>query len=254
MKVYELIRELAKCDPNKDVEGSMKNKDNIPESYSVKRVRDSGLLDTVWVEFEPHAYKKQRAVKNSSKTAPEKMTRKQFFYRMVRDNWNEEFQGVARHVCGRMPYYVLADVDIFLEAFSKLSDKEQIYYIEHMAEYEGSFHQLSEPHRHQLSCINEDNYNKSAKYLVTVMFKWHNTEAPSDDHITEQKFISDYYIDSTEDKTVKEIVKNVWKCCSGHYENEPPRKYRNGLEFRYSSWCWCYIAVKSEPLLIETDE
>ena len=53
MKVYELIRELAKCDPNKDVEGIMRNEDNIPDSYRVKCVRDSGCLDTACVEFEP---------------------------------------------------------------------------------------------------------------------------------------------------------------------------------------------------------
>ena len=253
MKVYELIRELAKCDPNKDVEGIMRNEDNIPDDYEIKCVRDSGCLDTACVEFEPFVYKRQRAEKDSSKTVPEKMTRKQFFYRMVKDNWREEFQGVARHVCGEMPYRVLANMGTFLEEFSKLSDKEQVYYIGRMVECEDSFNQLSESHRHQLSYISEDNYNENAKYLVTVMFRWHNTEAPRDDHFTEQNFISDYHVDSVEDKTVKKITNNVWKCCSGHYENEPPKWSGDSFKFRYSSWCWCYITVKSEPLFIETD-
>jgi hypothetical protein len=168
---------------------------------------------------------------------------------MVKDNWREEFQGVARHVCGRMPYRVLADVDMFLDEFSKLSDKEQVYYIGRMVEYEDSFNRLSESHRHQLSCINEANYNENAKYLVTVVFRWHNMEALRDDHFTEQKFISDNHVDSVEDKTVKKIINNVWKCCSGHYENEPPKWFGDSFKFRYSSWCWCYITVKSEPLI-----
>ena len=171
----------------------------------------------------------------------------------MKDNWREEFQGVARHVCGEMPYRVLADMDTFLEEFSKLSDKEQVYYIGRMVEYEDSFYQLSESHRHQLSYINEDNYDKNAKYLVTVKFRWHNTEAPKDDRFTEQKFISDYHVDSVEDKIVKKIINNVWKCCSGHYENEPPRWSGDNFKFRYSSWCWCYITVKSEQLLVESD-
>ena len=253
MKVYELVRELAKCDPNKDVEGIMRNKDNIPESYKVKCVRDSGLLDTALVEFEPFVCKKQRAKKDNSKDTPEKMTRKQLFYQLVKDNWREEFQGVIWHVCEEMPFRVLANADVFLEEFSKLSDKEQVCYIGHMVEYEDSFNRLSESHRHQLSYINEDNYNKNARYLITVVFRWHNTEAPRNDHFTEQNFISSHHIDSVEDKTVKKIIDNVWKCCSGHYENEPPKWSGDSFKFRYSSWCWCYITVRSKPLLIETD-
>jgi len=253
MKVYELIRELAKCDPNKDVEGVMRNEDNIPDSYKIKCVRDSSCLDTAWVEFEPFVYKKQRAEKDNSKDAPEKMTRKQLFYQLVKDNWREEFQGVIWHVCEEMPFRVLANADVFLEEFSRLSDKEQVCYIGHMVEYEDSFYRLSESHRHQLSYINEDNYNKNAKYLVTVVFRWHNTEAPKNDHFTRQNFISSHHIDSVEDKTVKKIIDNVWKCCSGHYENEPPKWSGDSFKFRYSSWCWCYITVRSKPLLIETD-
>lgn len=247
MKVHELICELAKCDPNKEVEGIMRNEDNIPDDYKIKCVRDSYLL-SARIEFEPFK-KKQRTEKDNSNDTPEKITRKQFFYQMIRDNWREEFQGVARQVCGEMPYRVLADVDMFMGEFSKLSDKEQVYYIGRMVEYEDPFNRLSESHRHQLSYINEANYSENAKYLVTVVFRRHDTETPRDDHFTEQKFISDSHIDSVEDKTVKKVINNVWKCCSGHYENEPPHPYGNGLKFRYSSWCWCYITVKSEYLI-----
>ncbi len=59
MKAYELIRELAKCKPNAEIEGMLKI-DGIPESYEIKSVTasDQTITGTGYIVLEPFKFKK----------------------------------------------------------------------------------------------------------------------------------------------------------------------------------------------------
>jgi hypothetical protein len=59
MTAYELIRELAKCEPDAEIEGELKI-DGITHSYEIKSVTASGqtLTGTGYISFEPFKFKK----------------------------------------------------------------------------------------------------------------------------------------------------------------------------------------------------
>jgi hypothetical protein len=59
MTAYELIRELAKCEPDAEIEGDLKI-DGIPESYEIKSVIVSGqtITGTGYIVFEPFKFEK----------------------------------------------------------------------------------------------------------------------------------------------------------------------------------------------------
>lgn len=185
------------------------------------------------------------------------MTNRELIYKMIKDNWREEFRQVAMEVCDSMPFRAFGDVDLFLTEFKKLSCEEQLCVIAKMVERDDIFEgKLKAEHREQLSYINKDNLDKDVKFLVTVTFTWHNPDSDpyTEDGKSERMFVSDYYIDDIEDKTVQKVINTVWKYCARHHENKPPYKNDNFYEFPYDCWCSCRIAVESTPLLIKIGE
>ena len=181
------------------------------------------------------------------------MTRRELIYQAIRDNWFKDFRSVVVNVCGDMPYKRFESANAFLEEFSKLSNKEQVNYIRQMSEYGDEFTSLCWPYQYQLAYVTEDNLDRDIKYLVTVVFRWHNTTEGAKDYFTEERFISNSCIDSVKNKTVEKIINVIWSRCVGHYKDEPPQLYGEYYRFRYDSWCWCYVAVKSESLYIEEE-
>lgn len=182
------------------------------------------------------------------------MTNRELIYKMIEDNWYDEFRLVAMKVCDTMPIRAFDNVELFLKEFNTLSDKHKLYYLEQMIRCENVFEgKLEDKHREQLSYINKDNLDKDVKFLVTVTFTWHNPD--NDQYIKDSKsermFISDSYIGDIEDTTVQNVINTVWKYCTWHHENKPPYKNDNFYEFPYDCWCTCYITVESEPLLID---
>lgn len=173
---------------------------------------------------------------------------------MIKNNWHEEFRQVAMEVCDSMPFRAFGDVDLFLTEFKKLSCEEQLCIIAKMVERDDIFEgKLKDEHREQLSYINKDNLDKDVKFLVTVIFTWHNPDSDpyTEDGKSVRNFVSDYYIDDIEDKTVQKVINTVWKCCTWSYENEPPHQCNSRYQFNYRIGCSCYITVESTPLLIE---
>ena len=182
------------------------------------------------------------------------MTNRELIYKMLEDNWYDEFRQVAMKVCDTMPIRAFDNVELFLKEFNTLSDKHKLYYLEQMIRCENVFEgKLGDKHREQLSYINKDNLDKDVKFLVTVTFTWHNPDNDQyiNDSKSERMFISDSYIDDIEDNTVQKVINTVWKYCARHHENKPPYKNDNFYEFPYDCWCSCRITVESTPLLIE---
>ena len=182
------------------------------------------------------------------------MTNRELIYKMIEDNWYDEFRQVAMKVCDTMPIRYFDNVELFLKEFNILSDKHKLYYLEQMIRCENVFEgKLGDKHREQLSYINKDNLDKDVKFLVTVTFTWHNPDSDpyTEDGKSVRNFVSDYYIDDIENETVQKVINTVWKCCTWSYENEPPHQCSSRYQFNYRIGCSCYITVESTPLLIE---